>query len=105
MPEEVARGLGVSKDKVKNGAYGAKQLLATTSVFDLEHLSESLSFPSELQPIFQLNVDNADGNLRTLPNLITRRATVDDHQQDEAPVYPIDWKPPALSEGGVWYNE
>ena len=46
LPEELAKGLGVPKDKIKErGEIIARSLRNTTSVFHWEYLSESLTFP------------------------------------------------------------
>ena len=90
LPEEFARGLGIPKTwdlrDIKTN-----ELIQTTSLFHWEYLAQCLSYRAT--------------NGRPTPTTTPKR-------RDQQPtIYPekapdtIHWKPPDLSEGGVWYRE
>ena len=95
--DELARGLGVPKDKL-SGSLRAHLLRHTTSVFIWEYVSRALQ-PSNLP-------DRASPQLYQLHSSPTPEGILGPSLQANptAPDADFTWRPPDLSPGGEWHN-
>ena len=102
--EELARWLGTTKSHDLSQLI-ARTIRTTTSVFHWKYLSESLTFPDELQVECYLFDGKVPRNAHDLLSALQRAGQRDNPPDPVEPTYPIDWTPPDLSEGCVWYRE
>jgi len=102
LPEELGKGLGVSKAKLETVSLSGKLLQGTTSLFHWEYLSGSLNFPSEsaFQHDFEMPHDAPN---QTIQEVLAELLKINDHPKGDFQAHPVDWKLPNLRIGGAWY--
>ena len=101
--EEMAKGLGVTKQQMAVAPLTARMLNATTSIFHWEFLSESLLLKGSPDSWIESPSEQVDTDLR-VEEVLHKQALHDQHLVGDPDTHPIEWRPPDLREGGEWYQ-
>jgi hypothetical protein len=103
LPEELAKALGINKEKLSDSTEtNARTLRNTTSIFHWEYLSDSLSFQDSSTKIHK--VEDDDLIYQSIEEILERLGEEDDHLITDPIYHPILWRPPDLKKNGDWYK-